>query len=53
VKPAPLPRQARCVDRAAPLPFGLGGGECLYPTHTATTVWLQSGPFPDTMELLG
>jgi len=30
----------------------LGGGECLHPTHTATTVWLQSGPFPDTMELL-
>jgi hypothetical protein len=36
------------------------GGECLHPTHTATTVRLengtpqvQDGPFPDTKEQLG
>ncbi len=36
------------------------GGECLHPTHTATTVRLQGGtpqvqdgPFPDTKEQLG
>jgi hypothetical protein len=36
------------------------GGECLHPTHTATTVRLQNGtpqvqdgPFPDTKEQLG